>query len=174
MNHKSKSQKVHHGVKPPSSTKKKPIKTPIQETGKTQKIPIIIGDGIKVPILETGEILKIPILQPCGTSKYLHRIAPLTYETARMLLRDIIRIFSKQKCDKMRSKEIMAALRALPNTPWNTSPNGRKLSYICLAAFMQAFGHDSIDIKFGRSAHKGYHKEWFIEVRQFLKTHKPT
>lgn len=129
----------------------------------------------KPALLEPKGSQKIPIIKGNGVVKHSNLIAPQHCESTRMLVRDSIRIFIENECDTMRSPFLVAALCAIPDSPWSTFCEGNNLNCRRLAFLLKVFFvKKKRTIKFGGRALKGYRKKWFIEARKLMKSQNPT
>lgn len=80
------------------------------------------------------------------------------------LLEDIQAIFAERKCDRLFSKELIAALTAISDRPWGEANHGKPITENWLARHLRRFSVQSGSIRRGDDTGKGYYREAFCEA----------
>ncbi len=81
-----------------------------------------------------------------------------------MILRDIRDIFSERRIDRMFSRELVAALIAIEESPWAEWRRGRPLTQNSLARLLKPFGIKPGEIRIGPDHSKGYKIDQFRDA----------
>jgi putative DNA primase/helicase len=80
------------------------------------------------------------------------------------LLADIQDIFRKHSAGRIFSKDLIEALKELPESPWNDWNRGKGLSTNTLSSLLKHFGVKSKSIRIGFNQYKGYTLESFKDA----------
>jgi len=80
------------------------------------------------------------------------------------LLTDIKTVFDTKKIDKIGTADLIAALCADDEAPWNTYNRGRPVSPRQIAKRLKGYGITSKNVRIGYDTPKGFEREQFDEA----------
>lgn len=100
--------------------------------------------------------------------KFLKSASVLNGNTSssQRLLKQVVKVFKQQQCDKLRTRDLIASLCSDPSKKWSTYNKGKEITARQLGGLLKPYGVASHDLYYPEGNAKGYFRK---DVRKAYK-----